>query len=159
MSNLNYYEKKFIKSASMISGFSAMLDAAKTGYQGFVLPTDRIGDLAKFIEKSDRDLAIGAAKEGLILKNSENIFANMSNREIVKYMKNELNKSPEEIGSIYRKLYNNLKDTRFVGGKLISGGGEVGGLVGKAGERIGYAGQRLRDMLSNTINKFRQTER
>ncbi len=137
MSNLKKIKSKFLKKASISSGFRSAVGAATAGYSGFMLTTDMAEELAKYMEKDNRYLAIHAIRDGIILGSFGYDFGSMSEKELEEMIAEKFNKTLDEIGSIYKKLYKQIQESNS---RVIS-------VSSRAGEIIGRAKNRLSDLI------------
>ena len=133
MSNLNEVKAEFIKKATLSSGFRAAVGAATAGYSGFMLTVEMADELAKYMEKGNRYLALHAIRDGIILGNFGYDFKALTDKEIEDMIHEKFNKTLDEIGSIYKNLYKQIQKSNS---RIISVSSKAGAMVGQAKNRL-----------------------
>ena len=112
MSNNSYLNSKrnaFLKKAAVIPYFSAVINTALSAYKGHKLSKPQSLALAKYMHMGDRLLAINAIRDKVILNAFNEVPQGLNDDEMADLIKEKFNKSPEELGAIYRKLYEQLE--------------------------------------------------
>lgn len=137
-------EEQLEKLGSIFSSVGDIGLGATMEIDGFSLNKDELADLAKYISLSDRQLAIQAAREGAILTKHENNLRNFTDKEIEDFFKVQFDKTPEQIGAIFREMYTRLDRSSKLRTGAAIGGGLVGGYVAvKTAPAIAETGKNL----------------